>query len=71
VQRAVSDFAGHDVRVAISVGRPASETPAARDRRIAGERQEAAEAAFLADANVRDLLERFDGRAESVGPAGP
>ena len=71
VQRTVSDFAGHEVRVAISVGRPGSETPAARDRRIAGERQEAAEAAFLADANVRDLLERFDGRAESVGPAGP
>ncbi len=71
VQRAVSDFAGHDVRVVISVGTPPSETPAARDRRIAGERQEAAEAAFLADANVRDLLERFDGRAESVGPAGP
>ena len=71
VQRTVSDFAGHDVRVVISVGNPSSETPAARDRRITGERQEAAEAAFLADANVRDLLERFDGRAESVGPAGP
>ena len=71
VQRTVSDFVGHEVRVAISVGQPSSETPAARDRRIAGERQEAAEAAFLADANVRDLLERFDGRAESVGPAGP
>ena len=71
VQRTVSEFAGHDVRVVISVGTPPSETPAARDRRIAGERQEAAEAAFLADANVRDLLERFDGRAESVGPAGP
>ncbi len=71
VQRTISDFAGHDVRVVISVGNPSSETPAARDRRITGERQEAAEAAFLADANVRDLLERFDGRAESVGPAGP
>ena len=71
VQRAVSQFAGHEVRVVITLGSPPSETPAARDRRIAGERQEAAEAAFLADANVRDLLERFDGRAESVGPAGP
>ena len=71
VQRTISEFAGRDVRVVISVGNPPTETPAARDRRIAGERQEAAEAAFLADANVRDLLERFDGRAESVGPAGP
>ena len=69
VQQTVSDFVGHEVRVAISVGQPPSETPAARERRIAGERQKAAEAAFLADANVRDLLERFDGRAESVGPA--
>ena len=71
VQRTVSEFAGHDVRVVITLGSPPSETPAARERRIAGERQEAAEAAFLADANVRDLIERFDGRAESVGPAGP
>ncbi len=71
VQQAVSDFVGREVRVIISMGRPETETPAARERRIAEARQKAAEAAFLADANVRDLLARFDGRPESVGPAGP
>ena len=71
VQRVIADYAGREVRVVISTGRPPSETPAARDRRVAAERQQAAEAAFLADANVRDLLTRFGGRAESVGPAGP
>ena len=71
VQRAISSFVGRDVRVIISLGRPQTETPAARERRIAEARQKAAEAAFLADANVRDLLARFDGRPESVAPAGP
>ncbi len=71
VQRVIADYAGHEVRVVISTGKPPSETPAARDRRVAAERQAAAETAFLADANVRDLLTRFGGRAESVGPAGP
>ena len=71
VQLAVSGFVGREVRVIVSLGRPQTETPAARERRIAEARQKAAEAAFLADANVRDLLARFDGRPESVGPAGP
>ena len=71
VRRAICDFVGRDVRVVISIGTPPSETPAARERRLADERQKAAEAAFLADANVRDLLARFDGRPESVGPSGP
>ena len=71
VRRAICDFVGRDVQVVISIGTPPSETPAARERRLADERQKAAEAAFLADANVRDLLARFDGRPESVGPSGP
>ena len=71
VRRAICDFVGRDVQVVISIGTPPSETPAARERRLADARQKAAEAAFLADANVRDLLARFDGRPESVGPSGP
>ena len=73
LEEALSAHVGSEVRVQIETGdgeTATEESPAAREARESAERQARAEAAIAEDANVRVLLETFDGqvRPGSVRP---
>ncbi len=61
------------IRLDISVGEPALETPAQQRARRSHERRQAAVHAIQEDANVRGLVERFDAKVlqESIEPLEP
>jgi DNA polymerase-3 subunit gamma/tau len=58
---ALERHCGTPVTVDIVVGEVATETPAARTRRVLAERQREAETAIRSDRRVQRLLEEFDG----------
>ena len=66
-----SRYAGHTVRVAIEICALSEETPAARRNRIRASQEEAARQTLMQDDAVRNLIEQFDGRIESVTPNAP
>ncbi len=70
LRQALEEYLGRPLRLTISVGEAAGETPNQVARRRADERQQTAEAAFAEDPNVQGLVERFDGEivAGSVRP---
>jgi len=63
-------FSDEGLKIELSVGKPAAETPAARRRRMTDERQLAAEAAIKNDPNVKALEESFGAEvnAASIRP---
>jgi DNA polymerase-3 subunit gamma/tau len=65
LEEALQKFTGRTLRLQIKVGEPTTETPAEARRRLAGERQQAAEESIHSDPNVQALVEHFDAR---VGP---
>jgi DNA polymerase-3 subunit gamma/tau len=66
IRRALVETLGHDVGLEIVPGRVSSETPAARNARLAEERQRDAELALAADATVRSLITEFGGQLDAV-----
>ena len=66
IVKALSEYAGHELRVEFEVGELARETPHARKSRLATERQAQAEAVLTRDDNVRELLREFNGQLESA-----
>jgi len=63
-------FSDEGLKIELSVGKPAAETPAARRRRMTDEKQLAAEAAIKNDPNVKALEESFGAEvnAASIRP---
>jgi DNA polymerase III subunit gamma/tau len=71
LRQALAAHFGEAVRLQLEFSRPAVETPAERDRRIAAERQEQAEHAIEDDPLVRELQKVFDATVDrdSIRPA--
>jgi DNA polymerase-3 subunit gamma/tau len=61
IQDALSQAYGRPLRISIEVQSVESETPAARQERIAAEKQADAESAIENDGNVQSILEAFNG----------
>ncbi|TXS92961.1 DNA polymerase III subunit gamma/tau [Parahaliea maris] len=70
VRLALQNYFDTGIRVAITVGPLAGETPARRSLRLAEERQREAEAAIEGDPVLQRLIERFDGELDraSIAP---
>ena len=70
MQKALSDFFGHAVKLQLEVQKVSAETPARRAQREVDEKQAAAEASIESDTNVKSLLEAFDGQVnqKSIQP---
>lgn len=70
IANAISKHLGQKIIVRIKVGTPGGETPAERIQREEKERQLKAEADIKDDANVRTLVDQFDGRVneKSIRP---
>jgi len=68
--QAVSGFTGQSPRIVIDTGQADAETLHERTHRQKSERQDAAEAAFLADPNVQQLIQQHGARVvpESIRP---
>ena len=60
LQAALGEIWGTPLRLELSVGEPASETPAARRQNSERERQERAIASIEQDPTVRELVDLFD-----------
>ena len=60
IEAAIATLCGGTPQVTIRVGESALESPAARQQRLASERQARAEEAITADANVQALMQEFD-----------
>jgi DNA polymerase III subunit gamma/tau len=56
---------GRPVRLLIEIGEVVGESPAAREARLAAEKQAGAEAAIQADPNVQSILDAFDGQVKT------
>ena len=69
IKRALEEALESKVSLAITLGTPSSETPAARQVRERQERQAAAEDAINQDPKVSSLLADFDGSIEGIEPA--
>ena len=67
IERLATTYAGRKLRVDFETGQLESETPMARESRIAKETREKAEAALMEDPNVRAMLDEFGGTLDSVG----
>ncbi|MDE0178865.1 MAG: hypothetical protein OXP36_09720, partial [Gammaproteobacteria bacterium] len=66
IERLVASYAGRDIRVDFEIGQLETETPMARESRIAKETREKAEATLMADPNVRAMLDEFGGTLDSA-----
>ena len=66
IARLATRYAGRELRVDFEIGQLDSETPMARDSRIAKETREKAEATLMADPNVRAMLDEFGGTLDSA-----
>ena len=67
IERLATHYAGRELRVDFEIGQLESETPMARESRIANEAREKAEATLMADPNVRAMLDEFGGTLDSAG----
>ena len=67
IERLATNYAGRELRVDFEIGQLESETPMARESRIAKETRQKAEATLLADPNVRAMLDEFGGTLDSAG----
>ena len=67
IERLATNYAGRELRVDFEIGQLQSETPMARESRIAKETRQKAEATLLADPNVRAMLDEFGGTLDSAG----
>ena len=66
IERLVANHAGRELRVDFEIGQLESETPMARESRIARETREKAEATLMRDPNVRTMLDEFGGTLDSA-----
>ncbi|HEY0332999.1 MAG TPA: DNA polymerase III subunit gamma/tau [Stenotrophomonas sp.] len=68
--QAIAGLTGHSPQILIDAGQAEAETLHERNHRHKGERQEAAEAAFLADPNVQRLIQQQGARVvpDSIRP---
>ena len=66
IGRLATSYAGRELRVDFEIGQLDSETPMARESRIAKETREKAEATLMADPNVRAMLDEFGGTLDSA-----
>ena len=71
VERLAAGFEGRQVRLEWRFGEPATETPAAREKRLQKERRAAAEAALGGEPVVQTLIREFGARVVSAEPAQP
>ena len=67
IERLATDYAGRQLRVDFEIGQLETETPMARESRIAKEARAKAEATLMADPNVRAMLDEFGGTLDSAG----
>ena len=67
IERLATNYAGRELRVDFEIGQLESETPMARESRIAKETRHKAEATLLADPNVRAMLDELGGTLDSAG----
>ena len=68
IERALAECVGQEVKLTIRLGEPATETPATRTKRVAQERQSAAEAAIGKDSTVAGIINTFGGKVEEIRP---
>ena len=66
IEGLVANYAGRDLRVDFEIGQLDTETPMARESRIARETREKAEATLMQDPNVRTMLDEFGGTLDSA-----
>ena len=66
IGRLATHYAGRELRVDFEIGQLETETPMARESRIAKEAREKAEATLMADPNVRAMLDEFGGTLDSA-----
>ena len=66
IERLAANYAGRDLRVDFEIGQLDSETPMARESRIAKETRQKAEATLMEDPNVRAMLDEFGGTLDSA-----
>jgi len=64
IRLALENYFGGPLTVEITPGEPARETPAMRQERLSGERQQAAVASLEADPVLQNLINRFDGELD-------
>lgn len=62
LRRAVEEYLGQPVRLEVSVGAPASETPEQQRQKHTAERQRQAERSIDEDRDLANLMARFDGQ---------
>jgi DNA polymerase-3 subunit gamma/tau len=62
IQAALAAYLGQAVRLAIEIGKPASMTPAAKEKSESEARQARAIASIEQDSFVREMVETFDAR---------
>jgi DNA polymerase-3 subunit gamma/tau len=60
LEAALTDYCGERIRVMVSFGEPAMETPADQRRKVDERRQQAAIESMESDANVRAIVDAFD-----------
>ncbi|MEO7558377.1 MAG: DNA polymerase III subunit gamma/tau [Gammaproteobacteria bacterium] len=60
IEQALQQYYATPLKLVISIDKPEQETPASRQQRQQGERQQAAVAAIQADANIKSLCETFN-----------
>ena len=67
IERLATAYAGRELRVDFEVGQLGSETPMARESRIAKETRDKAAATLMDDPNVQAMLDEFGGTLDSAG----
>ncbi|MCR9104799.1 MAG: DNA polymerase III subunit gamma/tau [Gammaproteobacteria bacterium] len=61
---ALEAYFGESIRLQVTLGDPATETPAERRSRLAAERQQRAVNAIVGDAQLQSIISRFDGELD-------
>lgn len=67
IERLATAYSGRELRVDFEIGQLGSETPMARESRIAKETREKAAATLMEDPNVQAMLDEFGGTLDSAG----
>ncbi len=65
LQKALSEYYGEAVKLEVTIGEPAAETPAAQQARQQQQRMQAAVQALESDPNVQALKDTFDARLDT------
>ena len=68
LQRALGESLQHELKLTINLGEPSVETPSQRNKRLAHERQQAAEREIEEDPNVAQLMSDFGASVVEVRP---